>query len=401
MTFTTTNFENNDAGNNGGGAFGGFQAIVTDSHFLLNEAGQSGGGIWFKNRGTITGSVFAQNEAILGWGGGIYREGKLTQLLTIETSTIHTNLAGDAGGGIYLDGLVHFENATLSANTAAGSGGAIYVGSDTEMSLANVTIANNNAGSGDALASTAATATVSWLNTIVSGTCSPDGAVFLSVGGNIESIGDTCGFVDASDQTGVTAAELNLGPLANNGGPTPTHALLPGSFAIDAGVAPCPAADQRGVLRSDGLCDVGAYESVAMETAIDIKPGSDRNPINLKKRGVIPVALLGSAAFDVTNVDVTTLTFGPADATPDHDLTDPDVYDSHIQDVNDDGFFDLVSHYRVSETGLLPEHTSACLSGVTDGGVTIGGCDNVDVFWRTKNSRNLADGGSGFRTGSR
>ncbi|MCH8239692.1 MAG: hypothetical protein IIB62_06510, partial [Proteobacteria bacterium] len=176
----------------------------------------------------------------------------------------------------------------------------------------------------------------------------------------------------ASDQTGVTAAELNLGPLANNGGPTPTHALLTGSFAIDTGVAPCPAADQRSVLRSDGLCDVGAYESVAMETAIDIKPGSDRNPINLKKRGVIPVALLGSAAFDVTNVDVTTLTFGPAGATPDHDLTDPDVYDSHILDVNDDGFFDLVSHYRVSDTGLLPEHTSACLSGVTYGGVAIG-----------------------------
>ena len=94
---------------------------------------------------------------------------------------------------------------------------------------------------------------------------------------------------------------------------------------------------------------------------------------------------------------MTTLGFGPAVATPDHDLTAPDVYHSHIQDVNDDGFFDLVSHYRVRDTGLLPEHTSACLSGVTHGGVAIGGCDNVDVFWRPKTSRNVAVGGIGFR----
>jgi len=52
-----------------------------------------------------------------------------------------------------------------------------------------------------------------------------------------------------------------LGPLANNGGPTATHALLPGSPAIDtAENAFCPATDQRGAPRDDGACDAGSFE---------------------------------------------------------------------------------------------------------------------------------------------
>ena len=58
-------------------------------------------------------------------------------------------------------------------------------------------------------------------------------------------------------------ANPRLGPLQNNGGPTPTHALLPGSLAIEAGTnAGCPATDQRGVSRPQGVaCDIGAFES--------------------------------------------------------------------------------------------------------------------------------------------
>ena len=63
-----------------------------------------------------------------------------------------------------------------------------------------------------------------------------------------------------------TAAEINLGTLADNGGPTQTMALLAGSVAIDAGDdLSCPATDQRGVLRPQGAhCDIGAYESAVM-----------------------------------------------------------------------------------------------------------------------------------------
>ena len=96
------------------------------------------------------------------------------------------------------------------------------------------------------------------------------GAEWVSLGHNIESPGDTCGFdPDGTDQVNVTAEDLKLAPLADNGGPTMTHALLPGSVAID--VIPeedCLDADgeplttdQRGEPRPGGtMCDVGAFE---------------------------------------------------------------------------------------------------------------------------------------------
>lgn len=112
---------------------------------------------------------------------------------------------------------------------------------------------------------------------------------------------------------------------------------------------------------------------------IDIKPGSDPNSINPKSMGVVPVAILGSDTFDVTTVDVTTLAFGPAGAAPRHDLTDASVYADHLQDVNDDGFTDLVSHYRQKETGLVSGDTEACLTGEA-GGIPLEGCDSVRML---------------------
>ena len=118
--------------------------------------------------------------------------------------------------------------------------------------------------------------------------------------------------------------------------------------------------------------------TVVQEAAIDIKPGSYPNSINLKKtNGVIPVAILGSATFDVTTIDVTTLSFGPGGASPAHDLTDPEVYADHLQDVNGDGLIDLVSHYVSSESGIMSGDISACLSGEYNGGLPFTGCDSV------------------------
>jgi hypothetical protein len=117
-----------------------------------------------------------------------------------------------------------------------------------------------------------------------------------------------------------------------------------------------------------------------VEVDIDIKPGSFPNSINPRSMGVVPVAILGSAEFDVTTVDVTTLAFGPNGAAAAHDLTDPLTYADHLQDVNEDGFTDLVSHYRQKETGLAPGDTEACLTGETFDGVPIEGCDSVNVL---------------------
>ena len=110
---------------------------------------------------------------------------------------------------------------------------------------------------------------------------------------------------------------------------------------------------------------------------IDIKPASDPNSINTKSMGVVPVAILGSADFDVTEIDVTTLTFGPDGASPVHDLSDPDTYDLHLQDVNEDGFLDLVSHYKQKEVGLCVDDTEATISGTLLDGTPFEGTDSV------------------------
>lgn len=125
------------------------------------------------------------------------------------------------------------------------------------------------------------------------------------------------------------------------------------------------------------------HVDVPVDVDIDIKPGSDTNPINVKNgNGVVPVALLGSAEFDVHVVDVASLRFGATgdEAAPAHNLARSGTVRRHLEDVDRDGFTDLVSHYRVGETGLQPGDTSACLTGETNDGTRFRGCDSVQII---------------------
>jgi hypothetical protein len=122
---------------------------------------------------------------------------------------------------------------------------------------------------------------------------------------------------------------------------------------------------------ADGLGDVCDVE------AIDIKPGSDENPINPSAKGLIPVATLGSAAIDVRLIDVRSLAFGPGGA--------PAARGGHYEDVNNDGFVDLVTHHATAESGIEHGDTEACLSG-TIGETPFTACDHIVTVPR-KSSR--------------
>jgi hypothetical protein len=103
------------------------------------------------------------------------------------------------------------------------------------------------------------------------------------------------------------------------------------------------------------------------EVEIDVKPGSDSNPINCKKmNGVIPVAILSTDCFDATAVDHTTVRFGPNGAMEAH--WSKHGMKRHEEDIDYDGDIDLVFHFRGYETGIVCGDTIVTLTGSTFAG---------------------------------
>lgn len=104
--------------------------------------------------------------------------------------------------------------------------------------------------------------------------------------------------------------------------------------------------------------------------AIDIKPGSFSSSINPRNKGVIPIAILTTAAFDATTVDSTTLLFGATgrEAAP---------VQAALEDVDGDGDTDMILHFKTQDTGIQCGDTSASLTGETFDGQTIEGTDTI------------------------
>jgi hypothetical protein len=265
-----------------------------------------------------------------GWGGGTYGTDETITSSSITGNVLRSTSDVDSdalGGGVYTSGL-HLVRSTVAGNTATAAtqggttnatgqgGGVVVVTNGGGRSVENSTIANNHVNAtastsagdavaaggglfatggqslsvvattvaGNSLAATGTTITIhgggighdipmTLTGDLVSLNATPKAAQgpncgpgpVGSGGGNVLGVVTGCGFhAKGTDHTGVTNPKL--GPLAANGGPTKTMALLAGSPAIDViSRAAChEALDQRGFHRPQGpRCDAGAYERTA------------------------------------------------------------------------------------------------------------------------------------------
>lgn len=283
------------------------EAQVTSSAGTAMGGGVSAVATVTIRRSTVTGNTANGPEA---FGGGIHADAALTMTDSVVTDNVAIAETDAAGGGIHGTDVVRLTRCTIARNsaTAVSTGAAFAQGGGVradEAAIANSTIVGNRVQSlavavGDAsgggasvdagtvIASTVAGnvanvagglklgASVQVGTTIIAGNTAPSsgrdcqaalGAA--SLGRNLVGDGDGCGgvFVNGTqgDKVGTAAAPIapKLGPLADNGGLTPTRALKTGSPAIDAaGRKPCSTTtDQRGVTRPKGpRCDIGAFE---------------------------------------------------------------------------------------------------------------------------------------------
>jgi hypothetical protein len=311
---TTTINDSTISGNSTTGRGGGVRinsggtGEINNSTISGNHADDDGGGVSVqRGTATINNSTISGNAA--GDGGGLFNYSGTT---TINNSTISGNAANGSrfgGGGVLVFhsyGTVTINNSTISGNAAnyakyGGGGIGISYGVNSTLTINDSTIsgnAANNNGGGIGISFTLG-ATLNLHRSLISGNTASDGDEIYS-GDNVDNptinaanynlfghSGETEAeafdgfvpgandFVATSDNTSPamrvsTALTGILDPtLADNGGPTLTHALVSGSPALDKIAAGFPATDQRGVARPQGAAaDIGAFERVEPQQGI-------------------------------------------------------------------------------------------------------------------------------------
>ncbi len=321
------------ASSNGGGISNAGTLYVMDASISNNSATSLGGGLRNIGAATVVNSLISANSASNG--GGINHTG--TDPLNLTNVTISANTSSGNGGGIYSDSTVHAMSITVTDNESTGfSGGGVRVSAGT-FRVANSIIAGNRAG----------TTFVDFYGAAVSS------------GYNI--VGDTTGSTGfgGTDQI----ADPQLGGLADNGGPTHTHALLAGSTAIDNGDSSlAPAIDQRGVARG-ATADIGAYEF-----RTNVSPGISSNGGGATANISVVENTTAVTTVTATDADLDTLTYSLDPAS------------------DDDGFFTIDSGTGILTFIAAPDfETPADLDGDNVYEVTVkvadgyGGVDTQDI----------------------
>ncbi len=258
---------------------------------------------------TVTISTLTMTNGRQNQSGAIRVNARAT--VAIDRSTIsNSNSWADDGGGIYVftDGALTLTNSTVTGNASL----LLDAGVKSEGSLAvvNSTITNNETSSitpnrGQGLGCGGIVCTIR--NTIIAGNgAAPRGdteGFITSLGYNIigkttDNMGNPITNITATtgDQFEVGAAAVALQPLANNGGPTPTHALGAGSIAIDAGDSSGATVDQPGGPRP---CDLASVPNAAGGDGADV--GAFEVQGSCTPPNAPPDAVDDSATFEVNS----------------------------------------------------------------------------------------------------
>ena len=350
VSLTSSTVSGNQGGFNGGGIRSIFGSVnLTNSTISRNVSGNSGGGIF-----TTSGSVSLINSTVSGnesgnFGGGIATD---SASVSLTSSTVNGNLTGILGGGIYTDsGSVSLTSSTVSGNESDIDGGGIATSIGSVSLTSSTVIGNEAAGAGGGIfvCDTSTNPNFTIANSIIAGNLQnvtapgvgapndlvPNPDSVLTINHSLIGVANNLGTItgNTSNLTGTATDPLNplLGPLANNGGPTLTHALLPGSPALDAGDSgllppdsldqdgdndtgePVPF-DQRGLARvvdlpdianattgldNSGLdnsgLDIGAFELV------DVTPPVITSPASLNIEGNAIGGATGESIFNAIN----------------------------------------------------------------------------------------------------
>jgi len=260
-TATNVIVRNNTSITNGGGFYNEANTNIMNSTISGNHA-EGGGGVFLTGSNTvnIAGSTLSANRAI---GGGAI-SGRSGVTVNVVNSTLSGNLGEDVGAGFYANGPSSLRFVTIANNIAgadapaAGSGLNTFPSGSVSISLQDVLLHGNKKG-WDPLTDPNGPPDPSVLPSANCGYTGGGGSADINSAGHNLS-GDSSCTAYLSDTSDINNVDPMIGSLADNGGPTRTHALLAGSPALGKGAAITGVTvDQRGVAR-DNPPDIGAFE---------------------------------------------------------------------------------------------------------------------------------------------